>query len=98
MHAGKYTRQYTSELKMAEAPERESIRIHDEYEEWMRVFESIVQLLDDYEKYRRNTSNVSVYPHDGVSGCSATASNCLYITGKSGLLFVYWIFFFFFNI
>ena len=34
---------------MAGMPERESIRIHDEYREWMRVFEPIVQLLDDYE-------------------------------------------------
>ena len=32
---------------------------HDEYAEWMRVFESIVQLLDDYEQYRHNTANVS---------------------------------------
>ena len=44
---------------MAGVPERESIRIHDEYEEWMRVSESIVQLLDDYEQYRHNASNVS---------------------------------------
>ena len=36
---------------MAEVPERDSIRIHDEYEEWMRVFESIVQLLDDENKF-----------------------------------------------
>ena len=32
---------------------------HDEYADWIRVFESIVQLLDDYEQYRHNTSNVS---------------------------------------
>ena len=32
---------------------------HDEYGEWMRVSESIVQLLGDYEQYRHNTSNVS---------------------------------------
>ena len=44
---------------MAGVPERESIRIHDQYEEWMRVSESIVQLLDDYEQYRHNASNVS---------------------------------------
>ena len=44
---------------MAGVPERESIRIHDEYREWMRVFEPIVQLLDDYEQHRHNKSNVS---------------------------------------
>ena len=32
---------------------------HDEYAERMRVFELIVQLLDDYEQYRHNTANVS---------------------------------------
>ena len=44
---------------MTGVPEREFIRVHDEYEEWIRVFESIVQLLDDYEQYRHKTSNVS---------------------------------------
>ena len=28
---------------------------HDEYAEWIRMFESIIQLLDDYEQYRHNT-------------------------------------------
>ena len=31
---------------------------HDEYAEWIRMFESIIQLLDDYEQYRHNTANV----------------------------------------
>ena len=49
MHAGKCNLRVNS--KLAGVQQRESIRIHDEYEEWMRVFESIVQLLDNYGHY-----------------------------------------------
>ena len=57
VHAGKYKLQVQREASPSISLGMDSD--HDEYAEWMRVFESIVQLLDDYEQYRHNTANVS---------------------------------------
>ena len=52
VHAGKYNLQLQREASPSISLGMDSD--HDEYAEWMRVFESIVQLLDDYEQYRHN--------------------------------------------
>ena len=57
MHAGKYNLPVQREASPSISLSKDSD--HDEYAEWMRVFESIVQLLDDYEQYKHNTANVS---------------------------------------
>ena len=57
MHAGKYNLQVQREASPSISLGMDSD--HDEYAERMRVFELIVQLLDDYEQYRHNTANVS---------------------------------------
>ena len=57
MHAGKYKLQVQREASPSISLGMDSD--HDEYAKWVRMFESIVQLLDDYEQYRHNTANVS---------------------------------------
>ena len=57
VHAGKYNLQVQREASPSISLGMDSD--HDEYAEWMRVFEWIVQLFDDYEQYRHNTANVS---------------------------------------
>ena len=62
---------------------------HDECAEWMSVFESIVQLLDDYEQYRHNTANVSARENIAIRMESVVVLLQQVIACKSGVLFVY---------